>query len=59
MARKGDPRVHLVMNLVLSAAFATLLVTGVAFVTEITFSWRLVAGVTAALVVLTYLAVLR
>lgn len=55
----GDPRVLFVMNLVLSAVFATVIVYGLSIVANVTFGWKRVAGATLALMVLTYLVVLR
>lgn len=54
---KGDPRVLFVLNLVLSAAFASLVVWGLAFIDVLTFAWETVAVATVALMVLTYLVV--
>lgn len=52
---RGDPRVHFVMNLVLSAAFASLVVWGLSYISEVTFEFRSVASLTAILMLLTYL----
>lgn len=56
---QGDPRVLLVMNLVLSAVFATVVVTGLSIVSPMEFTWRNVAIGTLVLMALTYLVVLR
>lgn len=56
---EGDPRVLLVMNLVLSAMFATMVIYGLSLVVEVNFGWRNVAMGTLALMVLTWLVVLR
>lgn len=53
--KPGDPRVHAVMNLVLSLVFAALIVTGLAFVGLLDYSWTAVALIAALLMVLTYL----
>lgn len=56
MARpQGDPRVLLVMNLVLSATFCYTVVWGLDFIGVVGFSWLLVAGATAVLMALTHL----
>lgn len=56
MARsRGDPRVLFVLNFVLSALFCYLVVRGLVFIGAVGFSWGLVAGTTAVLVVLTHL----
>lgn len=54
-SQPGDPRVHAVMNLVLSLVFASLIVTGLAFVGLVDYSWTAVALLAALLMVLTYL----
>ena len=54
---KGDPRVLFVMNLVLSAAFATLLVWGLSQIDLLAFAWQTVAFAAGILMVLTYLVV--
>lgn len=51
---KGDPRVLFVMNLVLSALFAYVIVWGLAFIDVTAFAWGTVALLTAALMALTY-----
>lgn len=51
---KGDPRVLFTMNLVLSAAFASLVVWGLSFLGVLAFTWQTVAAATLALMVLTY-----
>ncbi|MFC7009321.1 hypothetical protein [Halalkalicoccus salilacus] len=52
---QGDPRVLFVMNLAFSALFCYAVVWGLDFIGALAFSWRLVAGATAVLVVLTHL----
>jgi uncharacterized membrane protein len=59
MASEGDPRVLLVMNVVLSSIFATVVVWGLDVVGALTFTTRNVVGLAAVLVVLTYLVVIR
>lgn len=54
---KGDPRVLFVMNLVLSAAFATMVVWGLSFLGVIEFGWVTVALATGLLVIVTYMVV--
>lgn len=55
MARsQGDPRVLFVLNVVLSAMFCYAVLRGLDFVGAVEFSWSLMAGTTAALVVLTH-----
>lgn len=59
MASEGDIRVLLVMDLVLSLLFSTVVVWGLSFFDLATFTARTV-GITALfLAVLTYLLVLR
>jgi hypothetical protein len=55
MAAQGDPRVLFVMNLVLSTLFAGAVVWGLGFIDVLSFSWRSVALLAAALMFLTYL----
>lgn len=52
---QGDPRVLFVMNLVFSALFCYAVVRGLDFVGALEFSWRVVTGATAVLVVVTHL----
>ena len=59
MAPDGDIRVLLVMDVVLSALFSTMVVWGLSFIGVLVFSWSTVALSTLALAALTYLAVLR
>ncbi|WP_277554506.1 hypothetical protein [Halobaculum limi] len=59
MASDGDPRVLFVMNLVLSAAFASVLVWGLSYLDLATFTLRTVAGYGLVVFVVTYVAVLR
>lgn len=55
MARsQGDPRVLFAMNLVLSAAFCYTVAWGLDFIDALEFSWLLIAGATAVLMVLTH-----
>ena len=54
---KGDPRVLFVMNLALSAAFASFVVWGLSFIDVLRFSWQSVAVLAALLMVVTYLVV--
>ncbi|MEM4782047.1 MAG: hypothetical protein QXG03_10880 [Halalkalicoccus sp.] len=55
MARsRGDPRVLFAMNLVLSAVFCYTVIWGLDFIGAVTFSWPLVAGATALLMVVTH-----
>jgi len=51
---KGDPRVLFVMNLVLSAAFATLVIWGLSFLDLLSFGWRNVAVLAGLLMVVTH-----
>ncbi|WP_224448323.1 hypothetical protein [Haloprofundus salilacus] len=57
MQSQGDPRVLLVMNFVLSLAFASVVLYGFEFVGLLSFTWQRLAGATAVLMVLTYLVV--
>ncbi|WP_224270653.1 hypothetical protein [Haloprofundus salinisoli] len=57
MQSQGDPRVLFVMNLVLSLVFASVVLYGLEFVGFLTFTWQRLAGVTAALMVLTFLII--
>lgn len=59
MASDGDPRVLFVMNLVLSLAFASIVVWGLAYLDLTTFTLRSVAGFAIVVFALTYVAVLR
>ncbi|WP_135829914.1 hypothetical protein [Halorussus halobius] len=54
---QGDPRVLFVMNLVLSAGFATLVVWGLSVVDALAFEWQSVVALTGILMVVTYLVV--
>lgn len=54
---KGDWRVLFVMNLVLSAVFSYLVITGLAFIGTLQFSWLAVGTATVVLVIVTYLVV--
>jgi len=51
---KGDPRVLFVMNLVLSVIFSTLVIWGLSYVTDFTFAWLRVAGLTLVVMVITH-----
>lgn len=55
----GDPRVLFVMNLVLSTALAFAAVSALAFLGVLEFAWSTVAAGAVALMVVTYLLVLR
>ncbi|WP_224333413.1 hypothetical protein [Haloprofundus halobius] len=57
MQSQGDPRVLFVMNLVLSLAFASVVLYGLDFAGIASFTWQRLVGATAALMVLTYLVV--
>lgn len=59
MASQGDPRVLVVLNLVLSGLFSTAVVFGLDFVGLLEFSWQTVVLATAVLVTLTWIVVLR
>ncbi len=59
MAGDGDIRVLLALDLLFSFLFSTTVVSGLAFVDVVPFTWSRVAVATVALAVLTYLAVLR
>jgi hypothetical protein len=59
MATDGDPRVLFVMNVVLSVAFAALVVRGLAFIDVLAFSWGTIALGAGALAALTYIVVLQ
>lgn len=57
MQSQGDPRVLFVMNLVLSLAFASVVLYGLDFVGIVAFTWQTLAGLTAALMILTFLVI--
>ena len=59
MASEGDIRVLLVLDLLLSLAFASAVVRGLDFIGVIEFTARNVAIGTVGIAVLTYLFVLR
>ncbi|GGN85151.1 MULTISPECIES: hypothetical protein [Haloarcula] len=59
MASDGDIRVLLVLDLLLSLAFSTVVVWGLSFFDLASFTLRSVATTALALAVLTYLLVLR
>jgi hypothetical protein len=59
MESEGDPRVHAVMNLVLSFLFSGIVVRGLAFVGLAEFSWTNVGLATAFLFLVTWVVVLR
>ena len=59
MESEGDPRVLFVMNLVLSAAFASVVVAGLAFLGVMEFTWTTIAVATLILVVITWVVVMR
>jgi hypothetical protein len=52
---QGDPRVLFVMNLVLSTAFAALVIWGLAFIDVLAFGWQSVAVLAGLLMVVTHL----
>lgn len=54
---KGDPRVLFVMNLVLSAAFTSLVVRGLSYLDLMTFTWETVAVGTLLVMILTTIVV--
>lgn len=54
---KGDPRILFVLNLVLSTAFALLVVWGLSFIGMLAFDWVTVAVAAVLLMVVTYLVV--
>jgi len=58
MASDGDPRVHFVMNLVLSALFAYIVLRGLDLLRTVEFSYLRLAGLTVLLMVVTQLLVL-
>ena len=51
---RGDPRVLLVLNLVLSVAFAALVISLASIVDFTTFTWTRVLAFAAVIFVLTY-----
>lgn len=55
MQSRGDPRVHFVMNLVLSGLFAYIVLRGLDFVGVVGFSITRFAIATLLLMVLTYI----
>ncbi|MBX0321884.1 hypothetical protein EGH21_02445 [Halomicroarcula sp. F13] len=59
MASDGDIRVLLVLDLLLSLVFSTVVVWGLSFFGLASFTLRSVATTALALAVLTYLLVLR
>jgi len=59
MSGSGDPRVLLVMNVVLSAIFASVIIWGLAFIDVVTFTWTNVGLLTLVLVLITHLVVMR
>jgi hypothetical protein len=59
MASEGDIRVLLVLDLVLSAAFSSVVLWGLSLVDLATFTLRSVAIATLFVATLTYLVVLR
>lgn len=56
---EGDPRVLFVLNLVLSFLFSYVVVWGLSFLQVTAFSWQNVGVATAALMLLTWVSVLR
>lgn len=59
MTSEGDPRVLFVMTLVLSFAFSSAVLTGLNFIGVVAFEWTTVGLATLALMLLSYLVVLR
>ena len=59
MASDGDIRVLLVLDLLLSAVFGTVVVWGLSLFGVLTFSLRTAALATLVVALVTYLAVLR
>ena len=59
MASEGDIRVLVVLDLLLSLLFASVVLWGLDFIGEVTFTARNLAVGTLALAVVTYLVVLR
>ena len=59
MASDGDIRVLVVLDLLLSAVFSTVVVWGLSVLGFTAFTLRTVALATVALAILTYLVVLR
>jgi len=59
MSGSGDPRVLLVMNVVLSAIFASVILWGLDFIDVVTFTWTNVGLLTLVLVLITHLVVMR
>jgi hypothetical protein len=60
MARsQGDPRVLFVLNFLLSFAFCSIVIWGLAFVGLGSFAWERVGVVTAGLMLFNWLVVLR
>ncbi|WP_168191214.1 MULTISPECIES: hypothetical protein [Haloprofundus] len=57
MQSQGDPRVLFVMNLVLSLAFASVVLYGFEFVGLLSFTWQRLAIATGVLMALTFLVV--
>ncbi|UWG52134.1 putative membrane protein [Halalkaliarchaeum sp. AArc-CO] len=57
MASKGDPRVHFVMNVILSAAFVYVALVGLDFVGAAEFTLQTYLIATAVLVALTHVLV--
>lgn len=55
----GDPRVLFALNLLLSFVFSYAVVWGLSFIELATFSWQNVGVATVALMLLTWVAVLR
>jgi hypothetical protein len=55
MESQGDPRVHFVMNVVLSLLFATVVLWGLDFLEITSLTIRNVATATLVLMALTYL----
>ena len=59
MASQGDIRVLLVLDIVLSFVFSLVVLSGLEFVNLTEFTWTKVGLATAALALITYMAVLK
>lgn len=52
---QGDPRVHFVMNLVLSTVFSAVVIWGLSVVSDLPFDWVNVAVLALVVMLATYL----
>lgn len=59
MESEGDPRVHFVMNLLLSLTFASFVVWGLSFIDVIAFEWTTIGWLTLLVMLLTHIIVVR